>query len=277
VREFIRMAGRRLLLLLLTVSGAALLSILLARLAPGFGMEERQLDLRLSERSVAAMREAAGQGAWWRGDWGTSISLGRGVRELLAERSGLTARTLATGLALAWMATVMLCLAELRLRREALDLAVTFTSGALLCLPAAVVALLALYVGAGPALALAVVLFPRLLGYARKILRSGALRPYLLAAHARGLPARTLILRHICVPAAPELLGLAGISVSLAAGAVIPVEALCDSPGLGQLVWQSAMARDLPVLLPLTALVAAVTCAANLLADTARVMMCRWS
>jgi ABC-type dipeptide/oligopeptide/nickel transport system permease component len=54
------------------------------------------------------------------------------------------------------------------------------------------------------------------------------------------------------------------------------VEALCDSPGIGQLVWQAAMARDLPVLVPLTMLAAAVTCAANLCADAGRVLVCRW-
>ena len=59
----------------------------------------------------------------------------------------------------------------------------------------------------------------------------------------------------------------------MAAGSVIPVEALCDSPGVGQLVWQSAMARDLPVLLHLTALVALVVCAANLLADAGRALL----
>jgi ABC-type dipeptide/oligopeptide/nickel transport system permease component len=56
----------------------------------------------------------------------------------------------------------------------------------------------------------------------------------------------------------------------MAVGATIPVEALCDSPGVGQLVWQAAMARDLPVLVNVTLLIAGLTVAANLAADTAR-------
>ena len=75
---------------------------------------------------------------------------------------------------------------------------------------------------------------------------------------------------HLLPPVLPELLALAGVSVSMAVGATIPVEALCDSPGLGQLVWQSAMARDLPVLINLTLAITAVTLLANLVADTAR-------
>ena len=48
------------------------------------------------------------------------------------------------------------------------------------------------------------------------------------------------------------------------------VEALCDSPGVGQLIWQAALARDVPVLVNVTLLIAGLTIATNLLADTAR-------
>jgi len=72
------------------------------------------------------------------------------------------------------------------------------------------------------------------------------------------------------VPVLPELLALAGVSISMAVGASIPVEALCDSPGVGQLIWQAAQARDLPVLINVTLLITALTVTANLMADTAR-------
>jgi ABC-type dipeptide/oligopeptide/nickel transport system permease component len=61
----------------------------------------------------------------------------------------------------------------------------------------------------------------------------------------------------------------------MAIGAVIPIETLCGSAGIGQLVWQSALARDLPVLVHLTVLVALATCAANLFSDTARALVTR--
>jgi peptide/nickel transport system permease protein len=283
MREFAKAAAHRGLLLLLTVGVAGVFSTLLVRLAPGFGVDERQLDLRLSDGSVAALRDRATPSAWHslggllRGDWGDSVSLRRPVRELVSERLAVTARTLCAGLAIAWAASAVLCLASLCLRRSGLDLAVALMTGGLLCLPAAVVGLLSVYFEAGPALALAAVLFPRVMRYARNILAAGSRRPHVLAARSRGVSASALALRHICFPAAPELLALAGISVGVAAGAVIPAEALCDSAGLGQLVWQSAMARDLPVLAPLTTLAAALTCAANLFADAGRLMVCRWT
>ena len=282
--EFAKVAARRLLLLLLTVFAAAVLSTVLLRLAPGFGMDERQLDLRLSERTVAAIRRDAAApntwrslAGWLRGDWGSSVSLRQPVRQLVSQRAAITLRTLAAGLAIAWAASALLCLAGLWVRRTGLDFALTLLTGGLLCLPAAMVAVLAMYFEAGPAWALAAVLFPRVMRYARGILTAGWRRPYVLAARSRGVGPAALALRHLCLPAAPELLALAGISVSVAVGAVVPVEALCDSAGIGQLVWQAAMARDLPVLVPLTMLAAAVTCAANLCADAARVMVCRWT
>ena len=55
---------------------------------------------------------------------------------------------------------------------------------------------------------------------------------------------------------------------SLAAfGAAVAVEAICDVPGIGQLALKAAGARDLPVLVTLTIVVALVTQVANLVAD----------
>ena len=78
-------------------------------------------------------------------------------------------------------------------------------------------------------------------------------------------------------PVLPEMLALAGVSVSMAVGALIPVEALCDSPGVGQLVWQAAVARDLPVLVNVTLIITGLTAAANLMTDTLRVAREAWA
>ncbi|HYW42572.1 MAG TPA: ABC transporter permease [Bryobacteraceae bacterium] len=283
-----RLAGavaRRFGALLLTVLAAAFLSAALMRLAPGYGMDERQLDPRLSEDSIAAVRArddpglvsgfAGYLGGLARGEWGNSISLQRPVRELMAERAGLTVRTVGAGLGLAWTLALALSLLLERLHRRAPDVAATLVTGGMLCLPAAVVALLFLHLGAAPAFALAVILFPRIFRYVRNILAASAQRPHVLAAQARGLGGVRLLWRHVSIPAAPELLALVGVSVSMAVGAAIPVEALCDSPGVGQLVWQSAMARDAPVLMHLTVVVALVTSAANVFSDAARAVVAR--
>jgi len=79
---------------------------------------------------------------------------------------------------------------------------------------------------------------------------------------------------HVFTPAAPQLAALAGISVSLAFGASIPIEVVSDTPGIGQLAWRAALDRDLPLLVTITLLVALMTVAVNSVADLA---LARWS
>jgi peptide/nickel transport system permease protein len=62
---------------------------------------------------------------------------------------------------------------------------------------------------------------------------------------------------------------LAGVSAAIALAADVPVEVLSDVPGIGQLAWQAAMGRDLPLLVSLTLLVTAVVQLSNALADLA--------
>jgi peptide/nickel transport system permease protein len=69
--------------------------------------------------------------------------------------------------------------------------------------------------------------------------------------------------------AAPPLLALLGVSFAISFGAAIPIEALCDSPGLGQLAWQAALSRDLPLIVNVTLVVSLIMLAANSIADLA--------
>jgi len=59
------------------------------------------------------------------------------------------------------------------------------------------------------------------------------------------------------------------VSFAIAFGAAIPIEALCDSPGVGQLAWQAALSRDLPLIVNVTLVICFVMLAANSLAEFA--------
>jgi peptide/nickel transport system permease protein len=278
-RPFWPAALRRLLSLALTVLLAAFLAAALVRVAPGFGMDERLLDPRLSDSSIRAIEAENAQNAnlfryfgryfagLFRGELGQSVSFGEPVRDLIAERLGLTLRSVAAGVAWAWLTGAAVALFLGLVKRRVWDLAATGLSGGLLCLPAAVIALLALYLGVGPGAALGAILLPRIVRYIHNITGAAAERPHVLAARARGIEGPALLLRHVWLPASAELLALAGVSVNMALGAAVPVEALCDSPGVGQLVWKAALARDLPVVVNVTILIAAITASANLASD----------
>jgi peptide/nickel transport system permease protein len=91
--------------------------------------------------------------------------------------------------------------------------------------------------------------------------------PHIIAAHARGVTPARIFLWHVLPVTGPQMVALAGITVSIALGASIPVESLCGLPGIGDLAWQAALGRDLPLLVNLTMLVTLVTLLANSAAD----------
>jgi peptide/nickel transport system permease protein len=77
-----------------------------------------------------------------------------------------------------------------------------------------------------------------------------------------------ILFRHVIPVARHSLVALLGISASMALGAAIPLEALSDSPGMGQLAWQAALNRDLPLLTSITLFVTVLTAGINFLAGT---------
>lgn len=277
------MLGRRIARHGLTILATALLGGLLAatlvRLAPGFDADETQLDPRLNSASIQALRQARlEQNNIFRfyfrsleraakGDFGTSLSLGQPVSALLRQRAPLTLRLIGVGLLLSWAATLSLALSAAWLRISAYDAVSTLISGTLLCIPAAVLALLSVLWSLSGALAIALIIFPRDYRYTRNLLTEAYAQPHIVTARAKGLSELHILFWHVIPVAAPQMLAVAGVSVSLAIGAAIPVEALCGLAGVGQLAWQAALARDLPLLVNLTLLVTLVTLLANSSAD----------
>ena len=176
-----------------------LLSTALVRLAPGFDVDEAELDPHLNSESVRALRQArldqhnifrfyfhSLQRAA-RGDLGTSISLGQPVSVLLRERAPLTLRLVGIGLLLSWAVAMALALSAAWLRVSAYDALTTAISGTFLCIPAAVLALLSVLWNVSGALAIGLIVFPRVYRYARNLLAKAYARPHIITARARGL------------------------------------------------------------------------------------------
>ena len=277
------MLGRKILRHGLAILATALLggflSATLVRLAPGFDTDEAQLDSRLNGDSVRALRQARIQQnnifrfyfhslrAALHGDLGTSLSLQQPVGRLLGDRGPFTLKLVGIGLLLSWTAALALALSAASLRVAAYDVAVTMVTGTLLCLPAAVLALLSVLWNTPGAIAIALVIFPRDFRYTRNLLAKAYSESHIVTARAKGLGELRILFWHVIPVVAPQLLAIAGVSVSLALGAAIPVEALCGLAGVGQLAWQAALARDLPLLVNITVLVTLITLLANSTAD----------
>ncbi|MGD0134355.1 MAG: ABC transporter permease [Bryobacteraceae bacterium] len=271
--------------ILLTVLLGGLLGATLVRLGPGFGVDERELDSRLSAESQQAIRIQAGRdnniarfyfrylAGLVHGDFGFSRSLNRPVSQLLAERLPLTMLSLGYGVLGGVSIGLALALLTVWWRAPGADILPAIASGLCLAAPAAVIALvflwLAPWIGAASRWAIALVVFPHVYRYAKNQLVATAQSPHVVAAQARGLSSWRVLWAHVFTPAAPQLAALAGISVSLAFGASIPIEVICDTPGIGQLAWRAALDRDLPLLVTITVLVALMTLLVNSLADIA--------
>ncbi len=276
-----RLALQRLFFLACLGLVGALISATLVRFAPGYGVQERELDPRWRAESVEALRQqqALHQGlfsyyvhylsALAHGDLGESDSLKRPVRELLRQRLPVTGNSVVRGLGVAWVAAALLASFGLATHGWFFEASTTAVNGLLLSLPSAVVAMLAVHLRTPVFCAIAVVVFPRLYSYIRNLLLRSYDQPHVLAARARGLGSPAILFRHVLPLAAPPLLALFGVSFAIAFGAAIPIEALCDSPGLGQLAWQAALSRDLPLIVNVTLIVALVMLAANSFADLA--------
>lgn len=272
---FLRNLARHATRILLVVMVGGFLGATLAQMAPGFGQDEEELDSRLSRESVMALRQARGEeeslpafylhylGRMVRGDLGESQTLNEPVRKLLAERFSETLGSVAMGLALAWAAGLGLAMAAVLSRSGWAHLAAGLAASTLLCVPAAVLALLFVIAQAPGRLAIGLIVFPKIFQYARNLLLRAASLPHVLTARAKGLGGVRVLVWHILPAAGRQLLALAGISVSLAFAAAIPVEVLCDLPGIGQLAWKAAMGRDLALLVNLTMIVTLITLLAN--------------
>jgi len=275
----LKAVGRQLITILLTALIGGLFGATLVRFAPGFGVQENDLNAQLSAQTRQALHQ---QDASERnvlsyyahyvaqlahGDLGYSRSLNRPVMELLRDRVPETLYSLAIGVGGGWLLGLTLALPATWKRSPLYSTTASLITGVFLCIPSAVLALLFLVVGSPGRLAIALIVFPKVFRFARNLLIKTYAMPHVLTAKARGLSGFRILGWHVFPNIAAPMLALAGVTVSLALGAAIPVEVVCDYPGLGQLAWRSALARDVPVLVNLTLIIALVTVAANSFSD----------
>jgi peptide/nickel transport system permease protein len=251
----------------------------LVRFSPGFDVDENAWNPRISAATREAMRAARAREnelprfylhylqAAAHGDFGESDSLHQPVSELLARRAPVTLALVGQGTAAGLVLGFLLAWLAVWPRRAGLALASSAAAGLLLAIPPAVLALAFYFAQAPFALAVALALLPRVFGTLRALLEDFHASPALLAARARGIGPSGLAARYVLGPALPRLAALAGVSLVLAFGLAIPIESLCDLPGVGQLAWQAALARDLPLLCGLALVITFIVASMQSLSD----------
>ncbi|HUO35393.1 MAG TPA: ABC transporter permease [Candidatus Acidoferrum sp.] len=118
-----------------------------------------------------------------------------------------------------------------------------------------------------PSLGLAAVAMPILVRHIRAAMVQALESPFLLAARGHGIPHQRLLWRYALPAASNPLISLFGLSIAGMLSASAIVEVVLSWPGLGPLMVQSVLARDVYVVLALILLSSIFLVSGNLLAD----------
>ena len=112
--------------------------------------------------------------------------------------------------------------------------------------------------------------FGGLAGFSR-YMRSNMLevirQDYILTARAKGLPEKTVILRHALRNALLPVVTILGLSVPGLIGGSVIFETIFAIPGMGKLFYDGVMMRDYPLIMGILVIGAVLTLVGNLLAD----------
>jgi peptide/nickel transport system permease protein len=248
------------------------------RFAPGYLSDAREMDARYAGAArIELSAEAARSGtlwqllsnemhAWTKGSLGLSRQYDVPVLQLIGPRLAVTGSLMLRSIVLAW--TLALCASLLSSAGRNPSMLWQAPAAVLLAVPTAAMATLCLLAGSGgPVLVMTLLLAARDFKFLDRTLRTAWRDPCLLQARAQGIPALRLVRAHILPGIRPQLLALATLSIVTALGALVPVEVIFNVPGVGQLAWNAAMNRDLPVLLAVTMIMAIAVTLAGMTSD----------
>jgi peptide/nickel transport system permease protein len=274
VISLLKRLARTLLIVFLVAVGTTLL----IRFAPGYLSDAREMDARYGdaarvELSTEAARSSSMRkmlstelSAWTNGSLGLSRQYDVPVLELVLPRLAVTGGLMLRAIVFAW--TLALCASLLSSAGRNPSLLWQAPVTLLLAVPTAAMATVCLLVGSGgPVLVMTLLVAARDFKFLDRLLLQAWRDPHLLQARAQGLTTLRLVRAHILPSIASQLLALATLSIVTALSALVPVEVIFSVPGLGQLAWNAAMNRDLPVLLAVTMIMAIAVTFAGMASD----------
>jgi peptide/nickel transport system permease protein len=124
-----------------------------------------------------------------------------------------------------------------------------------------------------PTLTLVIAVAP----YVARIMRASMVEvlesDYVEMARLKGLPERTVVLRHALPNALGPVFQVIALNLAYLAGGIIVVEYVFNYTGIGSAIQEAVINHDLPVIQALAMLIAAVYVALNLLADVATILV----
>lgn len=254
---------------------------------------EYGLDRPFPARYIRWLREVV------RGDMGFSFSYRTAVAPLLMARARNTLLLTFTATLLAWLLAIPLGIAAAAKKWKWADRACGFATSTLLAIPDLLLFLLMLLlavrtgwfpaggmISAGfaklgfwsqvqdvaihfalPSVGLALVMLPVLVRHIRSSMIDVLEAPFLRAARGHGISRARLLFRFALPAASNPLITLLGFSLAAMLSASAVVEVVMSWPGLGPLMVQAILARDVYVVVDVVMLSSAFLVAGHLLAD----------
>jgi peptide/nickel transport system permease protein len=124
-----------------------------------------------------------------------------------------------------------------------------------------------------PTLTLVIAVAP----YVARIMRASMIEvlesDYVEMARLKGLPERTVLLRHALPNALGPVFQVIALNLAYLAGGIIVVEYVFNYTGIGSAIQEAVINHDLPVIQALAMLIAALYVVLNLLADVATILV----
>jgi peptide/nickel transport system permease protein len=118
-----------------------------------------------------------------------------------------------------------------------------------------------------PAVTLATIPLALITRITRAEMLAAATLDHVRTAHAKGLPVRRVVLRHVLRNALTPVLTVVGLQFGLLLSGAVLTETIFALPGLGRLMVDSILSRDYPVVQAGTLFIAALFVGVNLLVD----------
>ncbi|MEU8285123.1 ABC transporter permease [Micromonospora sp. NPDC048905] len=225
------------------------------------------------------------------GDLGRSYLLQRPVAEVIGEQLAPTLTLAVSAAGLGVLLALLIAVATAGDRRPWLRRVSSGTELLLVSTPPFLIGLLLLSVlsfrfglfpvsgdrGIAALVLPAVTLALPIAGLLAQVLRDGIDRaldePFVLTARSRGVRERTVLLRHALRHALLPAVTLAGWLFGILLGGAVIVEQVFGRPGLGQVTLSAVTSGDMPVVLAVVTLSAAVYVVVNTAADLAYLLV----
>ena len=110
-----------------------------------------------------------------------------------------------------------------------------------------------------------------LIGYVTRMTRVGVIdelkKPYVRTALLKGLPRRTIILRHVLRNALLPTITVLAISVGWLMGGIVVIESVFNYPGMGSELVNAVEKKNIPILQAISMIIVFIFASSNLIAD----------